>query len=243
VQWLHVVIDVPPALADEAARFWSAALGWPAGDPWRSHPEFRSFEAADGDAYVLLQVGDHDPRVHIDLEVDDIDAEADRLAALGAAIRPRGAGWQPMSSPGGLPFCLVARSEHENRPSAPRWGDGPRTRLVQVCIDSPAGLHDQEVAFWRAALDWRWEASADEEFAGKLYPPEGSPVQVLLQRLGADDGGMSTRVHIDLGSDDIAADADRLEMLGAARIGPGQGWIALRDPAGVAFCTTRNRPE
>jgi hypothetical protein len=243
MEWLHVVIDVPPALAEDAARFWSAALGWDAGEPWSRHPEFRSFQPVDGDAYVILQVGDHDPRVHIDLEVADMDAEANRLASLGATIRSPGAGWQPMLSPGGLPFCLVPRSDHAVRPSALRWGEGHRTRLAQVCIDSPAALDDREVSFWRSATGWRWGESDSEEFAGKLYPPAGSPVQILLQRLGRSDEGTRTRAHIDLGTDDIEADASRLEALGAARIGPGHGWIALTDPAGHPFCTTRTTPD
>jgi hypothetical protein len=146
-----------------------------------------------------------------------------------------------MSSPGGLPFCIVRRRSR-SRPDPLAWGDGHRTRLVQVCVDSPAGRHEAEVAFWRAATGWRWVPGDAPEFAGKLYGAAGSPIQLLFQRLGGDDPGSSTRVHLDLGSDDIGADADRLVSLGAQLIGPGDGWIALRDPAGLSFCTTGNSP-
>jgi hypothetical protein len=74
-----------------------------------------------------------------------------------------------MISPGGMPFCLVHQHDHV-RPSPLSW-DGHDSRLVQVCIDSPAGLHEAEVAFWRSALAWRWAESESDEFAGKLYPP------------------------------------------------------------------------
>jgi hypothetical protein len=42
-QWLHVLIDVALDVSEESATFWSAALGWPLGEPWPGLPEFRSF--------------------------------------------------------------------------------------------------------------------------------------------------------------------------------------------------------
>ncbi len=52
------------------------------------------------------------------------------------------------------------------------------------------------------------------------------------------------RAHLDLGTDDLDADVRRLRALGAGDIGRGPGgWHALRDPAGLAFCTTGNDPE
>jgi hypothetical protein len=104
-------------------------------------------------------------------------------------------------------------------------------------------LHDQEVAFWRSALDWRWAESDSEEFEGKLYPPSGSSTQLLFQRLGEEDSARTVRAHIDLGTDDIEADAQRLIHVGAERIRPDHGWIVLRDPAGMVFCTTSNFPD
>ena len=239
-QWLHVFIDIRAEVAQESATFWSAALGWPLGDHWPGYSEFRSFEPPTGDAYVHQQVGDHGPRIHFDLEVTD-NSEMERLVELGARVVGEAEGWCPMASPGGLPFCLVHRNEHI-RPSALTW-DGHRSRLVQVCVDSPAGLHDAEVAFWRAALDWRWSASDSEEFAGKLYPPSGSSVQLLFQRLGEDDPDTAVRAHIDLGTDDLEAHTQRLIQLGATPIGPGRGWVPLRDPTGLVFCTTGNSPD
>src|SRR5215204_1637878 len=56
-QWLHVFLDVAPNVAEESATFWSAALGWPLGEPWPGHPEFRSFAPPDGDPYVHSRSG------------------------------------------------------------------------------------------------------------------------------------------------------------------------------------------
>ncbi len=241
VGWIHVMLDLPIASPEPTTTFWFSALGWPLGEPWPGRVECASFVPPIGDAYVHRQLGDHGPRVHIDLEVDKPAAATERLAALGAVVGPTHPRWQVMCSPGGLPFCLIGRRPR-NRPDPLAWGAGHQTRLVQVCVDSPADLHEAEVAFWRAATGWRWAPGDAPEFAGKLHGPVGSPIQLLFQRLGEHDPGRSTRVHLDLGSDDIEADANRLVALGAERIGAGDGWIALRDPAGLAFCTTRSSP-
>jgi Glyoxalase-like domain len=238
-QWLHVFIDVREDVSEASAMFWSAALGWAVGDHWPGHPEFRSFEPPGGDPYVHQQIGDG-PRTHFDIEVAN-GGELERLIGLGARLVREAEGWCPMISPGGLPFCLVRRRDHV-RPPPLTW-DGHSTRLVQICVDSPAGLHDQEVAFWRSALDWRWAESDSEEFEGKLYPPSGSSTQLLFQRLGEEDSARTVRAHIDLGTDDIEADAQRLIHVGAERIRPDHGWIVLRDPAGMVFCTTSNFPD
>src|SRR5207253_2842341 len=103
--------------------------------------------------------------------------------------------------------------------------------------------HEDEVAFWRAASAWRWTPGDSPEFAGKLDGRPGSPLRLLFQRLDQDDAGSQTRAHLDLGADDIEADARRLEGLGAERLHPGRGWITLSDPAGMVFCTTGNRPD
>jgi hypothetical protein len=243
MHWAHVMIDVPPRHAEASGAFWTAALGWPLDQPWGAHPEFRSFAPDGGDAYVHQQVADQSPRVHLDLEVSDPDAEADRLATLGATAGLAFPHWRPMASPGGLPFCLV-QAQARTRPAPLRWGAGHRTRAAQVCVDAPADRHDAEVAFWRAATGWQWTpGQGAAEFEGKLDGPAGSPLRLLLQRLGPDDAGTDVRAHLDLGTDDIEADAARLVDLGAERLHPGDGWITLRDPAGMVFCTTGNDPD
>ena len=243
-RWLHAVIDVPPDAADASAIFWAAALGWPLGPPWPGHPEFASFSAAAGTSYVHRQIGDHGPRTHLDLEVtgdaDDLDGESDRLTALGATPGRRAADWYPMSSPGGLPFCLLRR-RGAIRPGPSRWPGGHRSRLVQVCIDSPADQLAAEVRFWREATGWRWDRSPSDEFAGKLFPAPGSPIQLLLQRL--DTAEPATRAHLDLATDDVDAEVRRLAGLGAERVGTGRGWVVMTDPVGMRYCVTGQAPD
>ena len=243
MRWIYVSFDVPESAADVEQTFWPAVLGWELGEPWHGHPEFRTLRPASGDMYAHVQTVDGPLAVHFDLGVDDVAAASARLVALGATQVADFDIWRVMRSPGGLAFCLVPGGG-ENVPAPPVWPEGHRSRLVQLCVDSPADLHEAEVAFWRTATGWRYEPSVAAEFGGKLFPPSPAPVQLLFQRLGDDDAGTSTRVHIDLGTDDIAAEVARVEALGAVRTSyDGDGWVQLTDPSGMPFCVTGNPPD
>ena len=244
--WLHVFVDVPAESAQTARDFWSAATGWAVGEPWQGRPEFTSLEPADGAAYVHVQEIGGPPRLHLDLAVDDLDAQRDRLVGLGATAGARTDDWQVMQSPGGLPFCLCHEPWPHDRPGPVIWPDGHRSRLTQLCIDVPEAVIDAEREFWCAATGWRYEPHRDatSEFQGKLYPPDGGTAHLLLQRLGPDDDGDRTRAHIDLDTDDRQAEVDRLVELGARLIGPGYGgWVVLEDPVGLQFCVTMQNRE
>jgi predicted enzyme related to lactoylglutathione lyase len=82
-----VLIDCQTPDVDEAARFWGEALGRPV-DP--SHPgsrgNYRMLETLLDEPIVQIQRVDHESRVHIDIETDDIPAEVTRLEQLGAKV-------------------------------------------------------------------------------------------------------------------------------------------------------------
>lgn len=240
--WTQAVLDLP---ADDggATDFWQAALGWPLGEPWPDHPERAGFTPPSGDPYVHRQTVSGPAGVHLDLEVADVAAETARLVARGATAVRRTADRQTLRSPGGLDFCLVAASEHGPRPDPVTSPAGHRRRLVQVCLDIPVQHLDVEPDFWRTALPGGEVTPDGPEFLARFVPPPGSTLQVLLQRLGDDDGAASTRAHLDLGGEDLAGDAALLQGLGAVLQQHGDGFVALRDPAGLAFCTTRNSPD
>jgi hypothetical protein len=239
--WLHAVVDVPEPLHKVSEAFWSAALGWAAGRPWDGHPELRSLEPPDGDAYVHLQRIDGPPRVHLDVESTDPQAAAARAVAAGAPVLRRAEHWVTLRSPGGLPFCIL-QERARTAPEPAAWPDGHRSRLVQVCIDSPTARHDAEVSFWRSLLGGRWVSSPAAEFAGKWHDDAGSPLQLLFQRLEEPDG--EVRAHLDVGTDARPAEVRRLSGLGADDLGAGRGgWHVLRDPAGLTFCVTDNAPD
>ena len=241
--WSGAVLDLPAPLVAPADAFWTAALGWKVGPPWEGLPEFHPLVPPDGDSHVLVQVIEGPPRVHLDLYTDDLDAEAERLAGLGAADLERGAYWRVLSSPVGFPFCLVPFESERDRPRAQTWPDGHRSRLVQVCLDVPHGRVDEELSFWRTATGWSFEASGSPEFAGHLRPAKGGSLQLLIQELGESDPASTTRAHLDLGTDDVEAEVARLVSLGAERLEDGRGWIVMRDPAGLVFCVTGQAPQ
>ena len=240
MSWIHAVIDVPAEQHASAADFWGVVLGWPTGRIWDGHPELRSFEPPTGTSYVHLQEIDGAPRIHLDVESADPAGAVERAVGLGGELVAEHARWRTLRSPGGLPFCLLQEAEHD-APGPVGFTDGHRSRLVQVCIDSPRAAHAGEVAFWRDLLGDRWVPSRGREFAGKWHDDAGSPIQLLFQELDEDDGPV--RAHVDLGTDDLAADVRRLALLGAADVGAGRGWHVFRDPCGLPFCTTLNSPE
>jgi hypothetical protein len=237
--WVHAVIDVPRDQHPVASEFWRRVLGWDLGAPWSGHPELQSFEPPRGRPYVHLQQVDAPPRVHLDLESEDPEWTVSRAVGLGAELVGEHDRWRTLRSPGGLPFCVLGAGP--DRPPEPtRWPDGHRSRLVQVCIDSPVAAHEQEVGFWRDLMGGRWVGSPAREFAGKWHDDAGSPLQLLFQQLDEPRGPV--RAHLDHAADDVPAEVQRLRALGADDIGPGRGWHALRDPVGLAFCVTENSP-
>jgi hypothetical protein len=240
--WVGAVLDLPAELIETSDAFWSGALGWSVAEPGREHPEFHFLRPAEGDAHVLVQTIDGSPRVHLDLYADDVPGEAERMVGLGAELVAERAHWNVLSSPGGFPFCLVAFDGERSRPPAATWPDGHRSRLVQLCLDVPHGRVDRETTFWRGVTGWQFRPSRGREFAGHLYPGAGGSLQLLIQELGEDDAGTSTRAHLDLGADDREAEAARLVELGAQRLATGRGWIVMRDPAGLTFCVTGQPP-
>ena len=50
---------------------------------------------------------DHESRVHLDIETDDIPAEVARLEKLGAKVDQRLERWVVMRAPTGQRFCIV----------------------------------------------------------------------------------------------------------------------------------------
>jgi hypothetical protein len=56
---------------------------------------------------IQIQRVDHESRVHIDIETDDIEAEVARLERLGAKVDKRLERWVVMQAPSGQRFCIV----------------------------------------------------------------------------------------------------------------------------------------
>jgi predicted enzyme related to lactoylglutathione lyase len=103
-----LLIDCNTDNIDAAAKFWAEALGRRV-DP--DHPgsrgNYRMLETPKDELSVQIQRVDHESRVHLDIETDDIAAEVARLEKLGATIDKRMERWVVMRAPTGQRFCIV----------------------------------------------------------------------------------------------------------------------------------------
>ena len=117
------IIDCRTDDLEIAATFWSAALGM----------EKRALPGAEGQKYIRLidptdrldvevQIVDHESRVHLDIETDDIEAEVQRLEKLGARRVVKNHSWWVMQAPTGQKFCVVRARGGDFATSANSWG-------------------------------------------------------------------------------------------------------------------------
>ena len=107
--------------AEALSKFWTEALGYSCigtfGQFWPLVPQ----EAGDQPWVVLQQVDEPKSsaknRMHLDIHVADLDAEARRLQALGARhlsdkpVKMGDAEWFVMADPEGNEFCIVRLPE------------------------------------------------------------------------------------------------------------------------------------
>jgi hypothetical protein len=101
------VIDCKSKDLDSATRFWSAALGRPVVPPAPDAGNYRELTADPDEPMVLVQKVDHDSRIHLDIETDDMEAEVKRLEALGAKRVAFIKRWWVLEAPTGQRFCVV----------------------------------------------------------------------------------------------------------------------------------------
>lgn len=118
------IIDCNTDDLDAAADFWSQALGCgiadrDAGD---GTAEYQMLGDTPGDLHIEVQKVSHPSRVHLDIEADDVDAEAARLQRLGAKKIAFVKRWWVMEAPTGQRFCVV-RMKHPERGTPPTTWD------------------------------------------------------------------------------------------------------------------------
>lgn len=114
------IIDCQVDNLDAAANFWSGALGLSIADrnAGDGSAEYQLFGDTPGDLQIEVQKVAHPSRVHLDIETDDLDAEARRLEALGAKKIGFVKRWWVMEAPTGQRFCIV-KMHHPERGAAP----------------------------------------------------------------------------------------------------------------------------
>ena len=115
------IIDCHTDDLDAAAAFWSAALNLPVRPGASPDPLYRILDTAPDEPHVEVQQVSHESRVHLDIESDDIEAEVQRLEALGARRIGWVKQWFVMEAPTGQRFCVVRPQRADFAARAHSW--------------------------------------------------------------------------------------------------------------------------
>ena len=229
-----VAFDAPDI--DRLAAFYTELAGWQIVD---RDADWIVTRTGDGQEVAFQLAPNHVPprwpgqqlpqQFHLDLQVDGIEAAAERAMSLGATRLATGSSWITMADPAGHPFDLCQKD-----------GLGSATQLFAVTIDAP-------------------DASALGRFYAELLGmevtydgPEGSLIvgdgkSVMFQKVGEytppqwPDPARPQQAHLDIQVDDLDVGEARAVELGAARLeGGGKTFRVFADPAGHPFCLTQN---
>jgi catechol 2,3-dioxygenase-like lactoylglutathione lyase family enzyme len=229
------IFDAPDI--EKEGRFYAELTGW---DVVRQNADRFAVRAPNGQEIEFQRAPDHvapkwpgqdlPQQFHLDLQVTDPAAQAERAIGLGATHLRDGESWITLADPAGHPFDLCQKD-----------GVGSVMDLFAVTIDAP-------------------DASALARFYGELAGmdvaydgPEGAMLAgdgryVMFQQVGDDytpprwpDPAYPQQAHLDLFARDMdTAEAQALE-LGASRLpGGGEHFRVFADPAGHPFCLIDN---
>jgi len=121
-----IAIDVPAEAYAATVHFWAGAL-----DPTKAAPAVDQVVVDPEDPYtqvgsvagreVFVQAVDDAPRVHLDIETDDVEAEVARLEALGATRVQQVRTWWVCRDPSGQLFCVVRPQTADFPGDASAW--------------------------------------------------------------------------------------------------------------------------
>jgi hypothetical protein len=105
-------------------------------------------------------------------------------------------------------------------------------RLASVTFDceNPAVL----ARFWAAALGYVLNGEPTQEVA-TVEDPRGRDTEMVFVRV-PESKTVKNRVHVDLGTNDMETEVQRLVGLGAERGERIKEWTVMRDPEGNEFC-------
>ena len=116
-----LVIDCQADDLSDATEFWSQALGYDVAAEPDDDGKYVKLEVPPDEVTVILQQVDHPSRVHLDIETDDLEAEAARLETLGAQRVAAIKRWIVMEAPSGHRFCIVNPQRSDFAGSAKAW--------------------------------------------------------------------------------------------------------------------------
>ena len=114
------------------------------------------------------------------------------------------------------------------------------SRLCALLIDCNVPDVDAAASFWAQALGRPVDADhpGTRDQYRQLSTIEAEPL-LQVQRVSHE-----SRVHIDIETDDIAAEVARLTALGAVVVDRLPRWVVMQAPTGQRFCVVRaQRPD
>jgi predicted enzyme related to lactoylglutathione lyase len=217
---------------DRVGSFYAELTGW---DVVRKDADRFGIRAPDGREIEFQRAPDHvapqwpgqqrPQQFHLDLQVADPGAAAERAVSLGATRLGEGPNWVTLADPAGHPFDLCRKD-----------GVGEVMDLFTVTIDAPDAIG---LARFYAQLTGMTVAYEGPEGA---FITDG-PKSVMFQQIGEytpprwPDPAHPQQAHLDLRVDDLDAGQERALELGATRLdGGGDRFRVFADPAGHPFC-------
>ncbi len=217
---------------ERVGSFYAALTGW---DVVREDADRYGLRTPDGREIEFQLAPDHvrpqwpgqehPQQFHLDLQVDDHRAAAERAVELGATWLADRPNWVTLADPAGHPFDLCHKD-----------GVGPVMDLFAVTIDAPDAS-----ALARFYADLTGMQISYDGPEGALITGDGR--SVMFQQISGynpprwPDPAYPQQAHLDLIVDDLDTGQARALELGASRLpGAGERFRVFADPAGHPFC-------
>ena len=107
-----------------------------------------------------------------------------------------------------------------------------RSRLGGFIIDCKTKDLDAAARFWGEALGLKTRPSASPEDKNYVvFDTAPNELDIEVQKVDH-----PSRVHLDIETDNIEAEVERLEKLGAKRVVKIRSWWVMEAPTGQRFC-------
>jgi len=115
------IIDCKTDNLPAAAEFWGAALGMKVQPLPGQEGQYVKLQDERNGLHIEVQSVSHPSRVHLDIETDDVEAEAARIEKLGAKKVQKINTWWVMEAPTGQRFCIVRAKAPDFADRSNRW--------------------------------------------------------------------------------------------------------------------------
>jgi predicted enzyme related to lactoylglutathione lyase len=226
------VVALDAADIEGLASFYAELTGW---DIDRKESDWITIKAPGGAEIAFQLAPDHvapqwpgqdrPQQFHLDLQVDGVEAAAERAVGLGATRLGDGPTWITLADPAGHPFDLCQQD-----------GVGSVMGLFGATIDAPDA--SALAHFYADLLGGEVTYDGPE---GALVTSDGK--NLMFQQIDGynaprwPDPAHPQQGHLDILVDDLDSGEARALELGATRLPGGEGsFRVFADPAGHPFC-------